>query len=1280
MTKGFKNARYLTGSHLSDYFPFAEKERMTREEYHRLSTIAIKTRVDEDAIIQQYLQDILTSDDLSKNLIIPSEEQLQEERAEDDRQAQREKQRKMQFISAELMNQSSQNTQRKRNAIFGISRDVPWDAKQRLIQELSKRGCSSENLTIIDFEANHGFDILSIQSALNLRKNIILHVDVGLTYATRQSFLVSLNLCMQALTMKPLFLLAVGDDCNEGFMLNSPLNGVARYDLDRMKDRDIKCSLDRLGSLRIQLQMKEMMQEMQSFGYCLLPPNEIVVFVMEAFFVLLTSYRSDLDPSESIPRMNAGQRWRPLSWPRIQLYLRQPHKVRELLDKCRRGFHERHSQLLQCLEMYIRHSFWPQSLSMMRVKSSLLNTISLFVETWHCSEIQTFERGGIPQQPLIRDPYGHIAAVAVVRDALDSNDHLNDQDTWEFAAHKLLKASLSEMEVARSTISLNKAINHVTIYRENDAIYFDLYDPINRKNHLTTLSADRIPKILAPNATESNEGRNSDIHPPTTVNDMYSRLARSLVFDHHAADIMSWPILNCRKRRSFIVTYSLQMNGFSVDLNCFEEAFGELFFEAVVSSDQEQVLTCPLSVSDRLQLYNAADESEKEIFDTEDARFALLHVVDRLIINPNRAVQVNSDQLWDSLWEYNHRHSQSLTLKLSCNSHRGRKTLSKLREVDSSCFIFSVQIVRENVAKADRFSIPKQLYESGNESVCLDAYDPKTSQQSSVTVPSYFLHVLSCRDIIDENRKDHSMDVVNRLLERISIKQSEPFLDFRREVLAFDRMISNRWTHCKVSAIGLGLIEISIRERDSDISSAAKLDWSKLRDLYREISSSIPMKKHVCFFCSQYNASVRSTQALETMECLLHERSALELVIGNVIDRCDFVEVTNSDGVVVQAIESPLDMEFTLIEEVKPSRVYDNKTMKLEGESNRRKPSKSWTKRLIQRNNRQGPAINMELALDEWAGRKRKNQEKNDNETSMQPIESFVSIISPADDELLHQTVLQTMNDLIDSIETRKKSDRTLSHPSHSTPSIPLLVSSFHPIPQQSIEMTEKEIIGRNEKLVVKNPQIRVVYREGNTRWHGSCTVSAAESTSWTNIDGKGRRMRLILTDLSYEQQMWHDELDPSNQDHNIHDQRDVAIEGVIHGSRHLSEILGPYGQDLLDEHKVSEMVLYIAKYCMQIFRYVVAKGGRKEYHYRVHFESDRLYDLSQSTSSLDPEQKNQEKKQRALELGKQLHPHCRRNHRSVINCYMSPSIVHVYIPNDTVYYPNEDSTVLKER
>jgi hypothetical protein len=134
----------------------------------------------------------------------------------------------------------------------------------------------------------------------------------------------------------------------------------------------------------------------------------------------------------------------------------------------------------------------------------------------------------------------------------------------------------------------------------------------------------------------------------------------------------------------------------------------------------------------------------------------------------------------------------------------------------------------------------------------------------------------------------------------------------------------------------------------------------------------------------------------------------------------------------------------------------------------------------------------------------------------------------------------------------------------------------------------EHGIVGREEKLVFEEANIRTTYREGAARYLGQVDIKVYDQFCWLGAcgDGCGRKLRFVVYEPGCKKE----------------------FVGFINNSVHLKDTLGFYGQDLLPKSHTAEMLIYITK-----FRMEVCKNQNREKDddplYYINFQNDSIFD-----------------------------------------------------------------------
>lgn len=142
----------------------------------------------------------------------------------------------------------------------------------------------------------------------------------------------------------------------------------------------------------------------------------------------------------------------------------------------------------------------------------------------------------------------------------------------------------------------------------------------------------------------------------------------------------------------------------------------------------------------------------------------------------------------------------------------------------------------------------------------------------------------------------------------------------------------------------------------------------------------------------------------------------------------------------------------------------------------------------------------------------------------------------------------------------------------------------------------EKAIISRRPDRLVLEMGVKTNFREGKARWHGHVSVRVFEGLSFDSVHGVGRRFRVLVFDPFTSQE----------------------FEGVIRSTKHLHEILGLNGKDLLDKNKTTEMLMFVCRHKLDMVNNSTTWDGEPNYEgapaYRIEFQTDRLFENSKIT------------------------------------------------------------------
>jgi hypothetical protein len=180
----------------------------------------------------------------------------------------------------------------------------------------------------------------------------------------------------------------------------------------------------------------------------------------------------------------------------------------------------------------------------------------------------------------------------------------------------------------------------------------------------------------------------------------------------------------------------------------------------------------------------------------------------------------------------------------------------------------------------------------------------------------------------------------------------------------------------------------------------------------------------------------------------------------------------------------------------------------------------------------------------------------------------------------------------------------------------------------------ENTAIVGNEWKVIFESGVKSNFRDGKVRWQGHVSIKVLETSCWLGpnddniyseqfpVDGPGRRFKFIV----YE---------PIQA---------AYYEGIIRSHKHLREVLGKYGQDLLDvkRDKTREMIMYICKYRLDIVVNTKTFDGIENPvgspSYRIEFVSERLYsNLKVTPINLGEEDDEEINNKKLINLGNNM-------------------------------------------
>lgn len=497
---GYKHPEDLP-SHLVDiHADLYSTEQEFRRKARLLYVDADNERKSHDQMLGRALAENDKKEQKSKDKVAPSDLEMLEERLEDEREAVRESLKHRQYISDGVL---FAQPPRPKPVIIALARDLPGYAKRKISQEITR--LMPGQFIALDCFENMGFDFHGMQHILDTGKCILMTVDHGLTRLTRDSFMRNMEINLKALNPTPVVVMAVGDERNKRGVNN--LEGVEKEDLICMRDGEIKVNLETLGRIIWEFGQEDMRKLLLVRGAEMLPPSRNFVLVAEAFFIVLSG-QDNLFKTPDV--LLTGS-----SWKLTRLLLLRPDELVAKARVIRRGVAT--IQQRECITQYIKHKDWPIDGSPGRTADRVVHLMAHFVEQWALCERRTQLGGGQPLQSFTRNSMSGFEAVVVVSDGLDQEDTTVDlvrsvaqasaassaralNCGWRTASSKLILAALRDLRVCKTTKKINGVLHNISVYRENEIIYLEAYNPATSQLYLTTVSLDDCPRLLVPNA------------------------------------------------------------------------------------------------------------------------------------------------------------------------------------------------------------------------------------------------------------------------------------------------------------------------------------------------------------------------------------------------------------------------------------------------------------------------------------------------------------------------------------------------------------------------------------------------------------------------------------------------------------------------------------------------------------------------------------------------------------------------------------------------------------
>jgi hypothetical protein len=649
----------------------------------------------------EILRGLEAADLKDKEIRIPTERELQEDRAEDEQEAKRDRARLTQYIPDSLLHLHSKT--RLSPMVVVISRDVSLFARMKLHAELTR--LLPGLFITLDVNAPYGIDQSAMQIALDSRCSMIMLADAGLTRLSRGNFMTRLELVVNGLYPVPTVVLALGDEGNRRGDGNDRdgVYGVHLHDLEVMKDGDIKGTLEaKARGVSEMLSNKQVYQRMQALSTEIWPPNPELALVLEALYVLQSHHTDDSYICQD--RSNIST----ITWRLTSQLLAEPAQLASLLKSMRRG--EYTLRRCETLLDYTLRSDWPRRGGSMRQMDQVLDLVSSYIEDWIVCERGTLERGGAPLPLLTKNARKMLQTVVWVGDSA-VNDSDNNEATaiigrtdygWKIPAVRLVISALQDLRVLKTVAKIDGEMYNVTVHREKDLLYFDAYDPSSSKVYMTTVRSEDICSLLTPNKHARTLSPAVDILPPQSEKEMYSRLVKLLRFQKTSKNYETGQELTCQRAYTLLDTFTCRLSGHFVLLKCYEAKQGELFLTAFIY-EYSALVSVLVDEPIRSALLQDLDLTlEQALVEDRETRQLTLLIRDRLRLWPRKSAYSTgvynvSKTINDRQNSKNHvnvasvKKTQGFKLSVMTRGGAGRTLLTRVHEFNQVPHIVTVK-------------------------------------------------------------------------------------------------------------------------------------------------------------------------------------------------------------------------------------------------------------------------------------------------------------------------------------------------------------------------------------------------------------------------------------------------------------------------------------------------------------------------------------------------------------------------------------------------------------
>lgn len=1184
-SSGVKHASDLPVHLLDIYDTLAAKEFAARTEARKLFLEADEDRKMYDDYLQRLLTEAEMKEQKSKDRFTPTDKELEEERIEDDREAVYERLKHRQYIPDHAIN--SFPLQR-RPIIVALARDVPAYTKDKIFNYITTN--MPGRYITVDNESNCGFNVESMQAVLDANKNIILHVDHGLTRLSRDTFLKNFEITMQALIPQPAIVLVIGNESNRrGLEVHY---GAGKRDVQLMKDGDIKSGLETVAWIVSEFRKHEIRSLMQKTSRLVFPPSEVFAFVLQAFFMVVSSDDNENDEYSLPDETLAGVAWRATR----KILLESWHII-ERIEAIKRG--RSTSRQRACISKFIHSPIWPVKYSIERASDIVLNLLALFVEEFLKIETITNERGGTPLQALTKTSIKGFQAVLVATDGVNTKDTLTCSEGqnfkvfrecgWRVICAKTLKSILQDRRVSKLVTKLdNGGHYHVNVYRDEFNIYFEAYDPTTSETFMTKVSVGEVPSLLIPNANDRENNINTI--PPQSPKEMYEQLLKLLRFDKESKKVEERKTLTCRRDSIFLMNATRKINGYFVLLKCYEAALGELFFSAYIPEFSASIKltvndTIRKGILDNVDCGGLTKESENS--NSQDPKPLLPFIIDRLQMTPSSSI-LRAKGLVRHSRKASPKSSISQGFSMKARVHGGVGRILLRRLIRFYDVLHLIEL---------RLSTPQKV-------LIIRVYEPV--QQHTMTLQLSAYHRLLLLGNLSENH----LDWYDKLLKRLRVNwRGSHSLRLDYSLFTTVLRINGKRLVAKIILVDELHIQVVLTELASSIKYYCTMNQQEvmLLLLYKpplvaiqedlglnKLPKSID-KTIVESIQPEYNAPPIALSAEEENArflSLLRDKN----VLRNLASLLQSTLKPMYDGDAVRSYisyQGPLQAHFTM-NFSKVSKVEDNSVVNeaeegtndgeveddklqtaIRYESCMKQRVRDGTINSLLITRKQMPIVNMDSALNHMV-RERANKSEVQRRLAILAglsVEKHLDTLftdaekDQAIDRATRSVIEDILNEMQDKvmIRARQREVPVIIPPENYDELEGEEEDRMRRLAQDLAEVTsitdpDKMLVGKQEKLIFDGG-IKTNYRDGKVRWHGHVSVKVYETPCWMGEDGQGNQYKFVV----YEP--------------------NVAsyFEGHIKSMKHLKEILGVAGQDLLDKKKSKEMAMFICKHRLDV-------------------------------------------------------------------------------------------------